>query len=314
MPSARKQRRQARNKGTLSFHFAFVNKKIAISLIVSFCIAIFVLSLFAIGNKKFWDGKNKLAIAVREPNGASVLLFDPQYEEVTRIHIPQHTEVDVSYGLGIWKIETLWQLGIQQGVGGKILADTMTKYFHFPTSAWADANAIGFASGNLTDLYRAAFGVYSSNLSMGDKIALSLFSFNIPNAKHVDIDLSDTGYLTEKTLSDGTTGYVKVEPPPAKILALFADPIFSKTAHAVSIEDATGTGKVAKNVGQVIEVLGAKVASITDHEEKDVDCIVSGKSEVLVSQVAAIFNCKKEDRETRFDVQILLGSQFAKRF
>ena len=314
--SARQRRRiNQRTRKKLSITFSlFHNKKVFIALVVSLCIGIVSLSVFAIGNKKFWDGTNKLAVAVHDTDGVSVLLFDPQYEEVVRIHIPVHTEVDVAYGLGIWKIETLWQLGKQQGLEGKILADTMTKYFRFPTAAWADTGAIGLSSGGLFDLYKSVFGIYASNLSLGDRVAIAWFSFNIPNAKHVDIDLSKTGYLTETTLSDGTKGYVKVEPAPAKILSLFADPQFSKTSHAIAIEDATGQGKVAKNVGQVVEVLGAKVASITDHDEEDTDCIVTGKSAVLVARVISLFSCQKGSSDTNFDVEILLGSQFAKRF
>jgi hypothetical protein len=313
--SARLRRHlQQKNRRKVSFNFGFINKKVAVSLVVSFCIVIIVLAVFAIGNKKFWDGTNKLAIAVHDTDGASVLLFDPQYEEVVRIHIPEHTEVDVAYGLGVWKIETLWQLGKQQGLGGKVLSDTMTKYFKFPTAAWADTAALGLASGDISDHYKAIFGIYSSNLSLGDRIALSWFSFNIPNAKHIDIDLSETSYLSETTLSDGSHGYIKVEPAPAKIMSLFADPTLSRTSHAISIQDATGQGKVSKNVGQVVEVLGAKVASITDHEEEDVDCIVKGKSNELVIKIMTLFNCTRKDEETNFDVEMLLGSQFAKRF
>lgn len=315
MPSARKQKRlRERNKRKIEFHFSFVNKKVAFVIALAFCLVLIVFSLFAVVNKKFWDGTNKLAVAVHDTDGASVLLFDPQYEEVVRIHIPEHTEVDVASGLGVWKIETLWQLGKQQGVGGKLLADTMTKYFRFPTAEWADTSALGLASGDMSNYYKAIFGIYSSNLSLGDRIALSWFSFNVPNSKHIDIDLSDTSYLTEQKLSDGSDGYVKVEPAPAKIMSLFADPDLAKSSHAISIQDATGQSKVAKNVGQVVEVLGAKVASISDQEEEDVDCTVKGRNEELITKVMALFQCKKGEGTTNFDVEILLGSQFAKRF
>jgi hypothetical protein len=316
MLSARKQRRQrekSQRKVSFSFSF-FAHKKIFISVIVSLCIGLVIVAVFAIGDKKFWNGKDKLAVAVHEKNGVSVLLFDPQYGEVIRIIIPEHTQVDVAYGLGVWKIETLWELGKQQNVGGKILADTMTKYFRFPTAAWADTSALGLASGNIAEMYKSVFGIYSSNLSLGDKIALSWFSFNVPNAKHIDIDLSETNYLSKTNLSDGSSGYEKVEPAPPKIMSLFADPELSRVSHAISIQDATGQGNVAKNVGQVMEVLGAKVASISDQQETDLDCLVKGKNEALTQKVLILFSCKKSEGTTNFDVEILLGSQFAKRF
>lgn len=83
----------------------------------------------------------------------------------------------------------------------------------------------------------------------------------------------------------------------------------------MSIKDATGKYQEAEIVGGVVEVIGAKVASITRSEEEKMDCEVSGKDEVLMTKIVSIFSCRKvKMQEDNFDVVIKLGSEFAKRF
>lgn len=291
-----------------------LNKKLLIYISLSVVLTLFVFSGILLSRKSFWDGQNKLAVAVNDGEGASVLLFDPQYKEVVTIKIPKGTEVEVARQLGVWKIESIWELGKQEKVSGKLLAESLTKYFHYPTAVWADSNALGLTSGNIKELYKAVFSLYDSNLTLGDKLALAWFSFNISNAKRVEVDLVDSGYLSEVTLLDGTPGYRIVEPHKQAVLALFADPRISKSTNAVSISNASGEEQVGENVGQIVEVLGAKIAALDNQEEQDVDCIVSGQSEILVVQVSKLFDCSIEKKTTNFDLEIRLGKQFAKRF
>lgn len=324
MPSARKLHRlRQKRKQKSAFHFNFQlkipnfsirGKKIAVALSISCCLVFVLFSAYLFQHKNFWDGENKLAIAVHKPDGAAVILFDPQYDEVVTITVPEHTEIDVAHDLGIWKIETVWELGKQHKLGGQLLSESLTKYFRFPTGAWADTPALGLASGNFSDLYKAVFGIYNSNLSVGDRLSLAWFSFNVSNAKRIEIPLEKTGYVIPKTLSDGTKGYGKVDPAPASVLSLFADSEFAKASYAVSIKDATGEAFIARNVGQVVEVLGAKIASVSDTDIREIDCIVRGRSELLRERIAQLFNCKKEEGESSFDGELIIGTEFAKRF
>ncbi len=316
MSSARKQR-YLHNKGKHKVHLNIelkINKKILLYISLVFCVLIVAFFSRIVSHKRFWNGKDKVAVAVNDGVGASILLFDPQYDELIKVIIPKHTEVDVARELGIWKIETLWELGKQEHMNGQLLADSITKHFRFPIAAWSDENALGLYEGNIHKLYKAAFGMYNTNLTVGDRVAMAWFSFNIPNARRSEINLYETGYLKKAILSDGSEGYTKVEPAPQTVLALFAESDIAKSSFAVGITDATGESSVAKNVGQVIQVLGAKVAAVDKKEEADMDCIVKGRNELLSNRIAQLFNCQKEPGTTGFDVEIILGSEFAKRF
>ncbi len=265
---------------------------------------------------ELWDGKQKLAVAVPETNGVAVLLFDPQYQELITIHIPKHTEVDVSHRLGIWKIESIWELGKESGVPGELLADSITKHFHFPTTAWADTTALGLASGKPGDLYKAIFGLYKTNLTHGDRFLMAWFSFRLPNSQKREIYLENTGYLRKTLLADGEEGYRKIDPLPQNVLALFADSDIAKSSTFVEIEDRTGDRDVSNNVKQVVEVLGAKILAINTQSEKEEDCIVEGKNGIILQRLAQVFRCdviQSEDSDSGV-VHITLGTKFAQRF
>lgn len=313
----RKVQRAQKRRINLNFSLKgvpFRGKKIFLYFSLAFCFAFifYITSLFA--KTRFWNGKEKVALAVRSNDGASVLLFDPHYDELVTLYIPEHTEIEAAKQLGRWKIESIWELGQQEGESGKLLADSITKYFKFPVSAWADSQASGFGIGGVRNIMKAGFGSYATNLTLGDRARMAWFAFRLPNTKHIDIHLENSGYLQKGTLSDGTPGYRKVEPPPQDILALFTDETFGKSTYAIAIQDATGQTQVARNVGSVVEVLGAKVVAVDREETQDIDCIVKGSNAFLINRIAKLFNCKEEKAESNFDLEILLGTQFARRF
>jgi hypothetical protein len=316
MPSARRQRyfkKKQKNKVHLNFSLR-VNKKLVIYVSLVFSLLFLVFTVSLVSSKRFWNGQDKVAVAVNDGVGASVLLFDPQYNEVIVVKIPRHTEVEAAKQLGLWKIETLWELGKQEKVSGQLLADTITKHFRFPVAAWADNQALALSEGRLRGLYQAAFNIYETNLTIGDRVAMAWFSLNVDNARRTEIDLSKTGFLKETTLSDGSEGYTKVEPPPQKVLALFADSDIASSSFAVGITDATGENLVAKNVGQIVQVLGAKIAAVDRKSQENIDCVVKGRNELLRERIAQLFSCDSEGANTGLDVEIILGSKFAKRF
>ncbi len=315
MRSARKLRRQQRRSRAFSLPTFHVGKK---GIVFTFGVLAILTSVFVVifltGNR-IWDGKKKMSVAVPTSDGAAVILFDPQYEEVVTIYIPKSTEVEVARSLGVWKVESLWQLGVQEKVEGKLMSDTFTKFFRFPTIAWADTPFLGLASGSVSDLYKGVFSVYHTNVSIFDRISMAWFSFNVSNANRTEIHLEDTGYLKATTLSDGSRGYKKQDPPPQRILSLFSDTQMAKSAYSVSLIDATGGTNSASDVGKVVEVLGAKIARLKDEAPQDIDCIVTGKDLLLIKNVAEVFACDtKEDSNASFDLEIILGSQFVKRF
>lgn len=267
-------------------------------------------------SSQYWDKDGKLSVAIWEGNGDVLIsTFDPVSKEIANIQIPGETQVEVARKLGTWKLASVWQLGENEGFSGKLLAETLTYHFKFPVVAWADSPALGFSSTNLAALVRAVFMPYKTNLKIADRFHIAAFALQVANPERVDVALAETTYLKRAKFIDGGEGYVIVGTPSPALSSIFADPEISAKATTVIIRDATGV-EWAGEVGRVVEVLGAKVASVVKEKADDIDCIVSGKDDSQVRKLASVFSCSidKGEPDNNFDIEIRLGLRFATRY
>lgn len=280
-------------------------------------LAVFLAFLFISLLTKFWNSSDKLVLATSLKNGdVLVTAFDPTGGEVTNISIPGSTQVSVSRQLGTWKLRSVWALGQNEKISGKLLAETITKNFRFPAVAWADSPAAAFSQNSLGPLLKAVFSPYPTNLKFGDRVKIAVFSLGVKNTNRVDINLAETSYLKKTKLIDGENGYLVADDAPPAILVVFSDPQIASGNFRVNIKNASSKASLPDYVGGVLEVLGAKVASVADEKTAGTDCEIAGKDARFLRKVAEIYSCKVANTapEGSFDMEIRLGEKFAKRF
>jgi hypothetical protein len=243
-------------------------------------------------NTRYWNGKDKVAV-VEQGSGGDVFvrIYDPVLSEVTTLVIPGETEVSVSRNLGTLRIKNVWQLGVNEKLEGKLLAQTVTKNFLFPVFLWR--------------------GEGLTNVPFGDRFLLWVFEKRAKNLQKSEINLGESQYIKRLKLSDGELGFKLVGDISERLTVYFSDNDFSQKAPGIYIKDKTGSFGVAENVGRVIEVLGGKVTTVEKAEPDDSDCIVSGD---FSKKIARVFDCKVQKGSGKFDVEITLGKAFAKRF
>ena len=307
MTSAQRRKRIARfqSKG---------KKRPVFRLLVLALVGAFVLYLGL--TTKYWNSKEKLSMVIGAPDGGVVVsVLDPQNGEITNIAIPKNTQVESSRELGTWKLRSIWALGVNEKIGGRLLKDTVLKNFKFPVSVWADTRAYGFATGDTLGTLKAMFFPYDTNLKMGDRLRIGIFSLGLGNSKRTDLDLGKSGYLKKTRLTDGEEGYVLSGRIPKDLLIVFSDPEISRLGLKINIKDASGDPSVAQEVAEVIEVIGAKVAAVTKEPKAPSDCRIWG-SGFFAKDVARLLACKleKEPPEGMFDVELEIGEGFAARF
>jgi hypothetical protein len=288
----------------------FSPKKLLIFLF--FTAALFV--LFKTQNK-IWTGKDKVSLAIFDQDRIVVSTFDPE-GEITNIIIPGDTQVDSSRELGTFRIKNIWRLGENEKVGGVLLSETITKNFKFPVGSWAQSPALAYTSGDAVKILSATFSSFSTNLGIGDKLALALFSLRVKNPNRVEVELSRTGYLKPSKLIDGEQGYLVSGSPPEQIAAVFADPQIGSGAIRIAIINETGESSDPEAVAQILEVIGVKVSSLTKGEIQDYDCSVLGEDKSTVTKIAKVLGCDIQDKapEGNFDLEVRLGKRFAERF
>lgn len=311
MPARRKRRRlrAVNNKKSNGL------KRFKVFLVFIFIIILVV--LFLKFNRKYWNNEDKLAIVIQADSGELIVgVFDPNLNEITTIDIPADTQLSVSRQLGNWKAKSLWNLSEDKKLRGKLLSESVMRYFHFPVYIWAGSRAEGLVSTSSISIVKSALYPVNTNLSLVDRIHIGLFALRIPNSRRMHIALEDTTYLRRSTLSDGSSGYKKTQSMPNTLLAVFSDPILAESEYRVSIIDDTGDSGVADTVGDVLSVLGAKLALVKKGEEKDYDCSVASSNKNVEEKIAKIFSCNKGNSVVRNsgEIELTLGKKFAERF
>lgn len=284
-------------------------------------LGIFVLCLAAFfASPKYFKGDEKLVLVVAEEENIDVVVFDPVNREVTNVLIPASTLVSASRNLGNWRIGSLWELGKNEKLAGRLLTESIVKNFYAPAAFWASSSASDFVRGKKSGILHFVFGRIETNLTLIDRIKLSFFLVGIKDYNRNVLDLSETSFLERKILPDGANGYVVTGNMPQKLLVLFADDKLAGSNAKVSITNSSGNLSIANRLGGIVEAMGAKVVLVREEEEEDSDCTISALDRKVVGKLMAVFSCdfKKQENEdsdrSKIDIDIKIGKKFLQRF
>lgn len=283
---------------------------------------VLILGIFAFFkfSTRYWNGSDKFILSYRLDSGdAAVSVLDPKLGELTTLIIPGGTQVDVARNYGELRIKNVWQLGINEKLGGKLLAETVTQNFLFPVFLWSDSDAGALQNSNLAGILHFIFFPKSTNITFGDRLSAGIFAIKTGDLNKNLIDLGKNQFLVKQKLNDGLPGYVINGAISPRLSVYFSDNTFTAITNSgknlrVTIKDATAVPGVADKVGQIIEVLGGKVISVDKEVSINSDCTVFGSDNKVVKKIADLFSCKRGGGKGELDLEIDLGAAFAKRF
>ncbi len=283
----------------------------ALGLIFKFLIPIiliFGVFIFVKTSTDHWNGRDKVGFAHIEDNGnVDVVVLDPKLNEMTTITIPGETEVNVARNYGTLRLKNVWQLSQNEKLGGKLLPETVTQNFLFPIILWSDTD--------LTDVFKFIFIPGKTNISFGDRLMVGFFTMKLKDLDKTEIDMGKSQFLHKEKLNDGLIGYRLIGGTSPRLGVYFSDNDMATKNTRIYIVDATNQTGVAANVGQILEVLGGKVVSIEKKQQAgDFDCQVLGIDKNINKKVADLLSCSVVTGKTDFDLEVRLGTKFAKRF
>ena len=244
-----------------------------------------------------------------------VYILNPAEETISVLEIPKNTSVEVSRGLGKYPLGSVWQLGINEHLEGKLVAETVTTALHIPVFSWADIQGRDLVETNLIGILKAVFYPFKTNVHFTDKIRIAILSVSIGTNKRRLINLADTSYLKSVDLESGRE-FVVGSVFPQEIKSLVVDDIFSRNTVKVDINDNSGVYGVSDKLGGVVESVGAKVVSVNKGVAAKTDCVISGKAKTSVGYLSLLLDCKQQEKMSQsvYDIEITIGEQFAERF
>ncbi len=308
MKSARRKAFSERKSKKKKENIRFLSWKITLP---AFLIAtvFFIVKL----NTHVWDGVNKVAFAYPSADNVEIVVMDPRLTELTTFVIPGETEVDVARNFGALRIKNVWQLGINENLGGNLLSETVTQNFLFPITLWTGKDP-GLLDGSLKNRLSFVFFPGRTNIHFGDRLRIMTFASKVSELGKSKIDLKESKFLSCGKLKDGQLGCWIDGPISQRLTVYFSDNEIENKLLRVNISDETGTVGISEKLGEIIQVIGGKVVSINRGSSHDTDCVIQGKDLNMIKKISELFSCRIERKDSPFDLDIRIGKKFAERF
>lgn len=254
-----------------------------------------ILVLFVIVWKEVFATKLPFNVVVANSDGSMELeAFDFVGGTTVDIYIPSNVQVDLARQRGVLTTHAIWKLVETENLPGQFMADSIMRTFKFPVDYWVGANG-------------------KNNLPWSKRLQRDYYMKFRPVTK---IDLTDTNYLLESTLADGSDGYLVKNDIPLVLASVLADERISSGQTAVQLVNRTGANSYdLYPASGVLETLGAKVAPIASKAPENIDCIVYANDKAVLARIAGVLGCDEGKTPPKsLDIEIVFGKQFVNRF
>lgn len=294
---------------------------ITVVLLLSFG---FLWKTFASWQGRLWNGESRFTVVVGGED-PTVYSFNPATGSLVFVRIPKNTQVETAYGYGTWLIGSLWELGKQEGLGGRVLTETIKKTFGIPVDGYIDGGGeklFKTGAGNFLFAVREAAlsGAMETNLTFFDRMAVlaRVGGTNLLNRR--EIDLVASRVVSQKVLSDGVEGYIVVseQTRPAFEKNFRDDAVFQET-KTLTVVNTTKRAGLAQEVARLASIVGIRVIGTETREVDGQGCVIRADPQALNSlsaqRLSALLGCERVEGETQgADLELFLNEEFAKRF
>ncbi|MBI2590581.1 MAG: hypothetical protein HYW33_01730 [Candidatus Blackburnbacteria bacterium] len=267
-------------------------------------------------NRLWKDGSRITVVVADQP--PVVFSYNPENASITQFVVPANTQLDTSGGYGSWLAGSLWDLGVQEKVGGQILSRSVQRSFGIPVNGWTGKGGNILFSGSKLGLFSLIN--IQSNLTFFDKVNLLFASSRVRKLSRTTIDLERQGIVKTKTLADGTAGFVIIDKSVSRLDTLKDDKVLSEE-KTLKITNSSSVSGLALQVSRVSSTLGLRVISTDTIKDKVLGiCTVRGKDSELKSFAAQrlldTFGCGSEvgDPSGPTNLEMILGAKFPKEF
>lgn len=250
--------------------------------------ALALISLYFVIPSK-WDKDTQFSYVYPQKNSVVVRLMEPDTKTITDIVIPNSKEVQVANQMGTWRIESVWELGIDEGIDGLLLSRTLNKSLLIPVEGWSEKQI-----NSLRDVLIA----FKTNLSFKDKLNIYLFW------------VANKGDKEEHEYSS-----VKL---PDSLKRLFNYSMISSEHARIEIVNLSGDKTIEEWLVSLIEVMGAKVFSITGDSEINFNkCLVASNKNLATTKIiSSVLGCDLvyKSELPRQTIKIYIDNQFVRAY
>lgn len=282
-------------------------------------------------NLRVWQDTKSLLTLVLTTNPPVIVSYKGATGEIAIIPMPDNLEVVGSYEVGRWKAKSLYELGKQKEIGGRLLSASFQNAFGIPIDGWFDKRGLEWLGFDDVSLVREekSYPVFlpkniissfwpgqDTNLTLFDTTRIALAFSTSPMGSRRVILPERIGVVEEMHLASGEEGWVPAQDIPSRFLTEFSDAGVVEERIGVGIINASGTLRLGKRVARLVESLGAPVVWVKTEGELKERCIVrvsknSAKTKTQ-SRLVHFFSCEERlVEELSTPIELMLGEEIA---
>lgn len=266
-----------------------------------------IMRLVASWQNRIWIGDSRVTF-VTTTDPVTVYSYQ-ESRELVSVNFPKNVQIDGAAGLGSWKLENLYELGMQKGTNGEVLVKSLQYSLNVPID--------GYFNGAFSPGFPAVLSVFSqkSNFTFFDKVKIVYVLSKITQAQHKNLSAEKTGMVVKKRLGDGTVGF-KLVPEKVKEIAIreLGDSSTSGQNSGIGIVNGTSTSRVGEQIAGITKTMGSQVLWVRSGEEINSRCILKSVSKTeTAKRLAKIFSCEiKIEENLPAPIVFVIGPELAR--
>lgn len=273
-----------------------------------------------------WNGEFNINLVVKKNFSVYVVSYNPKEKKLILLNIPETVLVEVPGGFGKWQLRSVYNLGEsdKKGDGLAFLKQAVSTLLGIPVDGFLETE-------NLDELLQRNLFIsfiqipsIKTDLTLWELIKFKIGASQVRFDKVERLDLLQV--LDKGNLADGTQIYIADPVKVDSISASFADPVIKSEHKTIAIFNATEKGGLAQIASRIISNMGGNVIIVSNASQIQDASFVSGEESVTLERMKQLFNLnckanreecdkiksKDEDYESRAQINIILGKDFAK--
>lgn len=274
--------------------------------------------------RKFsWNGDFNLNVLIRA-KGVSLFSYNPNNQKITLVDIPPNTYLEVAHGFGKWGINSIYQLGESQNIGGgNLLKSSLANFFGLPIDGFIYFSAKYSqkeASSIIAEIRKnpfSAIGIlpeFKTDLTPFELIRLKLGLSSVRFDKIKEINLEEMDLMLEEKLADGTEILTADEIKLDSALSELKDWTVSSEHKTIAVFNSTDRPLLAQKAARLITNIGGDVIIVANGKNKFGETKISGEESKTLHRLKQIFEASDtispsdEDLvSSRAQINIFLG-------
>lgn len=280
-------------------------------------------------NSRLWKDDLRITFVVAS-NPPVLVSYQTHSSEVVFVPFPENLEIEGSYNVGKWHVQSLYEVGNQRGIRGDLLTRSVQYALSVPVDGWMDKQGLDLLGySNVQEIRESkdpspyslfrpllSFGI-DTNFSFFDRLQIARL---LGGARSRRVVLPEQKRLVKQIRRlDGSLGY-ELDQERVKEMALreFRDTLLAQEQIGLGIINGTEKAGVGNSIAGVVSTMGSRVIWVRSEKVKiPIRCQLratkEGQKTLIALRLATLLRCPLvSDSKASVPLELVIGEELAR--